>query len=161
MSLEQNIERIAAALEAIAKGAGENNAAATQQQASPAVQVPVQAAPGMQAWQQPGTVPVQTAAVTCGQNMGQDYGMATAPASTVPVQQPQQATQPQQTPVPTTAAPQQYTFDQLAVATASLAAMGKNVFEILGKFGVNMLMDLPQEKFGEYAAALREAGAVI
>lgn len=118
MSLEQNIERIAAALEAIAKGAGQNIAAATRQQASPAGQVPVQAAPGMQAWQQPGTVP-------------------------------------------TTAAPQQYTFDQLAVATASLAATGKNVFEILGKFGVNMLMDLPQEKFGEYAAALREAGAVI
>ena len=63
--------------------------------------------------------------------------------------------------VPTTAAAQQYTFDQLAVATANLASAGKDVFSVLARFGVNMLMDLPPEKYGEYAAVLREAGGVI
>ena len=57
--------------------------------------------------------------------------------------------------VPTTANAQQYTFDQLAVATANLASSGRDVFSILGRFGVNMLMDLPREKYGEYATALR------
>ncbi len=63
--------------------------------------------------------------------------------------------------VPTTASAKQYTFDQLAVAAANLASSGGDVFTVLGKFGVSMLMDLPPEKYGEYAAALREAGAVI
>lgn len=63
--------------------------------------------------------------------------------------------------LPTTAVAQQYTFDQLAVATANLASSGKDVFTVLGRFGVTMLMDLPPEKYGEYAAALREEGAVI
>lgn len=189
MSLEKNIERIADALEAIAKtmGAGvlsgEKNAAVPQeghqaaQQISgqPSMQQPAPgswpAQPPMQGNGQPprmqqpapqgGQVPVSLPA-----GMGpqwQGAGNNTAMPGNMPPQQPgapfQQPAGPG--PVPTTAAAQQYTFDQLAVATANLASAGKDVFTVLGRFGVSMLMDLPPEKYGEYAAALREAGGVV
>lgn len=189
MSLEKNIERIADALEAIAKtiGAGtlsgEKNAAAPRaghqaaQQISgqPPVQQPAPgswpAQPPIQGSGQPprmqqqapqgGQVPVSLPA---GTGMPwQGAGSSPAAPGNIPPQQP--GTLFQQPAgsgkVPTTAAAQQYTFDQLAVATANLASAGKDVFTVLGRFGVNMLMDLPPEKYGEYAAALREAGGVI
>lgn len=173
MSLEKNIERIADALEALAKLRGtspEKNDAAAPQQAAPyaPVQQPAQgnlpwqqAAPGGQPFQpqqlQGGPVPVSAPA---GPGMPQQGARGGAAQ---PGQQPGAAFRQPAGPgtVPTTAAAQQYTFDQLAVATANLASSGRDVFTILGKFGVSMLMDLPPERFGEYAAALREAGAVI
>ncbi|MGN0384576.1 MAG: hypothetical protein ACI4EX_01700 [Lachnospiraceae bacterium] len=66
--------------------------------------------------------------------------------------------------VPTTAAPQQYSFDQLAVALSNLCAnMNKQteVHALLNQFGVNALFDLPKERYGEFATALRGIGGVI
>lgn len=164
MSLEKNIERIADALEAIARTMGakvpseDKNAAVQQIPVQPPVQGNWQ---GQQPVPQGGQVPVSLPA-----GMGpqwQGAGNNTAMPGNMP---PQQSGAPFQQPagsgtVPTTAAAQQYTFDQLAVATANLASSGRDVFSVLGRFGVNMLMDLPPEKYGEYAAALREAGGVI
>ena len=185
MSLEKNIERIADALEAIAgmKGGktditnitythpGQPQQAPQGMGQAPTPQNGGQAFQTPPAQQQGGQIPV---------SLPPDAGMQWQGAGShtgAPVNYPQpqqQATQgigQQQTPplqqpgssgpVPTTATVQNYTFDQLAVATANLAAAGKDVFTILGRFGVSMLMDLPQERYGEYAAALREAGAVI
>lgn len=185
MSLEKNIERIADALEAIAKTMGakaspeEKNTVTQQAGPQAAQQIPVQP-PAQGNWQVQQPVPgngqapwVQQPAPQGGQvpvslpaGMGpqwQGSGNNTAMPGNMP---PQQPGAPFQQPagsgtVPTTAAAQQYTFDQLAVATANLASAGKDVFTILGRFGVSMLMDLPTEKYGEYAAALREAGGVV
>lgn len=157
MSLEKNVERIADALEAIARLAGGK---------APAVQDPERG----QVPQGNGRVPVQQAPQAGGQvpvslppGSGMPWQGNGVPTGAFPAQPP--VTQFQQPPgsglVPTTAVTQQYTFDQLAVATANLASSGKDVFTVLGKFGVSTLMDLPPEKYGEYAAALREGGAVI
>lgn len=87
-------------------------------------------------------------------------------APTVPVQVP---TAPVQTPpvqtaasVPTTAAPT-YTLDQLAVAATSLVDAGRRqeIVSLLGTFGVAALTQLPKERYGEFATALRQMGAKI
>lgn len=173
MTLERNIERIADALEVLAgmaagAGAGKQNPVAAQESAGGAQQ-PEQSRRQsgqvpLQNGQQPGQVPLQngqqppaaqggTPWAWSGSAPVQPGGAFTPPAA--------QGGMPGSGQVPTTAAARQYTFDQLAVATANLAAAGKDVFTILGRFGAGMLVDLPQEKYGEYAAALREAGAVV
>ena len=106
------------------------------------------------------------------------------PLGTVPVQQPVAAQQPQpamtqqsvaqQAPpvasqppiagtVPTTAVAQEYTQDQLAVACSGLVNQGKQMklLQLLQGFGVAALVDLPKERYGEFATALRAEGAVI
>ena len=172
MSIEKNIERIADALEAIAgrKGAKTDTAAAqpAQMQQAPqgSRQIPAPQNTG-QAYQMPpaqqqgGQIPVSLPPDAGMQWQG--AGSTGIPVNSSPQPQAAPSFQPPAGPgpVPTTAAAQAYTFDQLAVATANLASAGKDVFAVLGRFGVSMLMDLPQERYGEYAAALREAGAVI
>lgn len=163
MSIEQNLERIAIALETIV-GSMQPHTAPIRQTVADG---PANAQP---------PTPVQAPTAPTPAGVWPDYSKNPAPINTAPVlppaqQAPVQAAMPapavlpaqpvQATQVPVTASPQQFSFDQLAVATANLAATGKDVFPILGRFGVSMLMDLPQERFGEYAAALREAGAVI
>lgn len=66
-------------------------------------------------------------------------------------------------PVPTTAMAQTYTIEQLQVAAAGLSSMGKmpQVMGILQQFGIQAMTELPQERYGEFAIALREAGAQI
>ncbi len=150
MSLEKNIERIADALEALARTTGAQMPPERKGAAVPQT--------GQQA-------PIQPA------QQGNWQGQQPAPAQ---MQQPQGSQVPVSLPAgagaqwqgggmaqPGSLPPQQYTFDQLAVATANLASSGKDVFTILGRFGASMLMDLPKERYGEYAAALREAGAVV
>ncbi|MGN0472240.1 MAG: hypothetical protein ACI4F8_05290 [Lachnospiraceae bacterium] len=92
------------------------------------------------------------------------------PIAPVPVQIPQtqlpvNAPGPEAQPaVPTTAVPQQYTFDQLAVALSNLCVnMNKQgeVHSLLNQFGVNALFDLPKERYGEFATAMRAIGGVI
>jgi len=117
-----------------------------------AQQVPVQAAPitGMQPAAAPAAVPQQ------------GYGQ-------MPVQQPpvamaaQQAGVPPMGTVPTTAMAQEYTLEQLQVAAAGLSSMGKmpQVMGILQRFGISVMTELPRECYGEFATALREAGAQI
>lgn len=74
---------------------------------------------------------------------------ATPPAAAVPA-----------TPVAPTAAPT-YDFNQLATATMQLQQAGQNIFELFGQFGIQALNQLPKERYGEYANALRERGAKI
>lgn len=83
-------------------------------------------------------------------------------APAMPAQQSQAPTaQPSQ--VPTTAVPGSYTTDELAVAASQLVNMGKQnrLFEILHGFGVNSLMELPQEKYGAFAGCLKAEGVKI
>ncbi len=183
MSLEKNLERIAEALEVIAgmkntqlpfeeKKAtepqnpaqlpGQQNAQGNWQGQWPA-QAPQQSM--SQGGQAPTSVPTG-AGIPRQENVNNTVIPGTPPPQKLgypygPLQGIQSPPPAGAGPAPTTATAQQYTFDQLAVATANLASSGKDVFPILGKFGIGMLMDLPPERFGEFAAALREAGAVI
>ncbi len=86
----------------------------------------------------------------------------------VPTQQP--AADPQPVPaapaqqIPTTAAPEQYSFDQLAVALSNVCTMPggqPKVHALLQQFGVNALFDLPKDQYGNFATALRGIGGVI
>ena len=105
----------------------------------------------------------------------------TAPAASAPAAQPSNSaapvTQPASSAAPTvptsapTAAPTtpptaptsvpQYDFNQLAVATMQLQQAGHNIFEIFQQFGITALNQLPKERYGEYAAVLRQRGAKI
>ena len=88
--------------------------------------------------------------------------------SPVPIQQPAAAPAPipaapaQQ--IPTTAAPEQYSFDKLAVALSNVCALPDGqpkVHALLQQFGVNALFDLPKDRYGDFATALRGIGGVI
>lgn len=113
-----------------------------------ATTVPVQQAPMVSPTQAPMQAPVQ-------------QGM---PVPTQPMQTP--PTAPMQAPaqVPTNAAPQQYSFDQLAVALSNVCSKPggqPQVHSLLQQFGVQALFDLPKEKYGEFATALRGIGGVL
>lgn len=64
--------------------------------------------------------------------------------------------------VPTAAAPA-YQFDDLARAAAQLMDAGKqqNLLGLLGQFGLQSMQQLPKERYGEFATALRQLGARI
>lgn len=66
-------------------------------------------------------------------------------------------------PVPTATATPTYTMEQLAVAATGLIDAGKmqDVQNTLASLGAQTLMDLPQEKYGEFASAIKAIGAVI
>ena len=74
-----------------------------------------------------------------------------------------------QNPVPTapnpvpTAQAMPYTLEQLALAAAPLidAGKGKELTDIVQGFGVVSLQQLPLEKYGEFATAIRGLGAQI
>lgn len=85
-----------------------------------------------------------------------------------PQMQPGGAAAPTQMPplqgqIPTTAVPQGYTQDQLAVAMTGLVDRGMQpvVMQILGQFGAMSLQQLPKEQYPAVAAELRKAGANI
>ena len=56
-----------------------------------------------------------------------------------------------------------FTLDDLARAASTLMGAGKYMLlvELLGRFGVQALFQLPKEHFGAFAAALRQLGAII
>lgn len=66
-------------------------------------------------------------------------------------------------PVPTATATTTYSMEQLAVAATGLIDAGKmqDVQNTLASLGAQTLMDLPQEKYGEFASAIKAIGAVI
>lgn len=66
-------------------------------------------------------------------------------------------------PVPTATATPTYTMEQLAVAATGLidAEKMQDVQNTLAALGAQTLMDLPQEKYGEFASAIKAIGAVI
>jgi hypothetical protein len=80
------------------------------------------------------------------------------PIGQIPAQQPAQ--QPPAT-VPTSAPT--YTMEQLAVAATPLIDGGKRqeLVDLLSAFGVRALTQLPKERYGEFATALRQLGAKI
>lgn len=98
----------------------------------------------------------------------------TATTTTVPSTPPVQNIQPVPTtqatptappvnPVPTATATPTYTMEQLAVAATGLIDAGKmqDVQNTLASLGAQTLMDLPQEKYGEFASVIKAIGAVI
>lgn len=60
-----------------------------------------------------------------------------------------------------TAPVKEYTLDELLAATAPLMDAGKisELQALMQRFGVPSMMDIPKEKYGELATALRELGA--
>lgn len=84
---------------------------------------------------------------------------APAQAGAQPPAAPPQA--PGQAAVPTTAPT--YTIEQLAVAATPLIDGGRRqeLVNLLGAFGVRALTELPKERYGEFATALRQLGAKI
>lgn len=74
----------------------------------------------------------------------------------VPVVQPQITT-----PVPTTAP--SYTIEQLQTAIAPLLDAGKvqQIQTLVQSFGVATLMEIPKERYGEFANGLRSLGGVL
>lgn len=62
------------------------------------------------------------------------------------------------------AAPPKFTFDQLAQAGASLCQTPEGqekAQEVLKQFDIQSLKDLPEQRYGEFALALRQAGAAL
>ena len=135
------LDNLANAIFALAKAAG-NCKEETQVDATKVTPVVQQAvAPTATTTTVPSTPPVQTAqAAPVAQN--------TAPAAS---------------PVPTATATPTYTMEQLAVAATGLIDAGKmqDVQNTLASLGAQTLMDLPQEKYGEFASAIKAIGAVI
>lgn len=66
-------------------------------------------------------------------------------------------------PVVPTAPAKKYTLDELLAATAPLMDAGKiaELQALMQKFGVPSMMNIPEEKYGELATALRELGAEL
>lgn len=123
-------------------------------------QAPVQGAFPMASSLQP-QAPVQGVVPTATPVQPQTPVQEVVPMTQMQPQAPIQSAAPQ---VPTTAAPQQYSFDQLAVALSNLCTnMHKQgeVHNLLNRFGVQALFDLPKEKYGEFATAMRSIGGVI
>ncbi|MEY8524548.1 hypothetical protein AALA90_16190 [Lachnospiraceae bacterium 38-10] len=110
--------------------------------------------------------PQQTVAPTAGvPNYGTGQIPISAPVQPQNIPPQMQTTQGQQTPamLPTTAVSPGYSLEQLQVAAAGLTSMGKTpqVVGILQRFGIQAMTELPKERYGEFAVALREAGAQI
>lgn len=62
-----------------------------------------------------------------------------------------------------TAPVKEYTLDELLAATAPLMDAGKisELQALMQKFGVPSMMEIPEERYGELATALRELGAEL
>lgn len=86
------------------------------------------------------------------------------PFATQPLHVPKAApaAAPAPAPVPTAPAPT-YTLEQLTVAAAPLIDQGKlnELCGVIASFGVQSLQELPPERYGEYATAIRALGAKI
>lgn len=108
------------------------------QQYPPMQQAPVNPTP---------TAPIQAPVVQPAMNAGS----STAQPAAVP-----------SNPAPVATAPA-YTMDDLARAASALMDAGKQqqLVGLLGQFGVQALTQLPKERYGEFATALRGLGARI
>ena len=106
------------------------------------------------------TVPPQGAPVTSGAAQAVPVAPTSAPVITQPM-----AGAPMQMPgpVPISAVPQEYTQDQIAVAMTGLSDQGRGaeLVNILARFGVSSLVQVPKERYPELVLILREAGAAI
>lgn len=167
----EGLDWLAGALQTLTSAqTGEENPKSQRQQ-TPAVQVPQATvlAPGVPAPQiaVPGQIPLQPGApapvpapahqsVVPMQSLAAPTQQPAAAPAPVPVASTQQ--------IPTTAAPEQYSFDKLAVALSNVCALPDGqpkVHALLQQFGVNALFDLPKDRYGDFATALRGIGGVI
>lgn len=120
-----------------------------------------------------GSTQPAAAAVPYGHQIAEHFPQANtaAPAAQAPVSRPTpqpeaitptaQVPAPQPAPVPT--AEHTYTAEELQVAAVALVDKGMMVQlqGLLQQFGVNSLPELPAEKYGAFATALRGMGAQI
>ena len=87
-----------------------------------------------------------------------------APATAaVPVETPAQSAAAAAAAVVPAAATPTYTLEQLSLAARQLVDVGgmPAVQELVAQFGVQSIAQLPQDKYGEFATALRGRGAKI
>lgn len=96
--------------------------------------------------------------------MQNSYTVPTVP--TVPTAPAMSVQPPTAQPIPTQTAPTSvpnYTIEQLQTAIAPLLDAGKvqQIQALVQSFGVNTLMDIPQERYGEFANGLRNLGGVL
>ena len=144
--------------------------ASAEQPAAQVAPAPAQTAPAMAPVAAPANVP-QTSAPQSAPTAPTAAPAAQPSNSAVPVTQPSNSAAPTAPASAPTAAPTtpptaptsapQYDFNQLAVATMQLQQAGHNIFEIFQQFGITALNQLPKERYGEYAAVLRQRGAKI
>lgn len=120
-------------------------------------QQPVVFAPKQGTGYQQTTAPVQTVPVQARVNNTVTQAVPTAPAQqAAPVQQVAP------TAVPTTPVPE-YTLEQLQAAIAPLMDSGKiaQIQQLVKSFGVNTLIEIPKDRYGELANGLRALGGVL
>lgn len=158
----EGLKDLTEAVRALAGMGGGQAAVAGAPQTQPSVPGTVPTGAPVQPPQIPVGVPVQQPQVPTA--APQNYGQPPVqPAASVAMgaQAPQGMAAPAS--VPTTAMPQGYTIEQLQVAAAGLSQMGRmpQVLGILQQFGIQAMTELPKERYGEFATALREAGAQI
>nr|WP_314460677.1 hypothetical protein [uncultured Clostridium sp.] len=166
----RGLEPIVEAMNNLAQALGAKGVEATFRETTG--QAPVPAAPAIQTlaspqgayYQAPGMSPMQPS---------QTQATPAAPMNQVPIGAPSQVPQggmpssqqmvPTQGQIPTTAIPQSYTQDQIAVAMTGLVDRGMQpvVMQILGQFGALSLQQLTKEQYPALVAELRKAGANI
>ena len=120
-------------------------------QIAQAMQIPAQAMTGQASPAAPIAQPAQAAAAP------------QQPAKTTPAPQPAPIAQPAQEAAPVPTAEHTYTAEELQVAAVALVDKGMMVQlqGLLQQFEVNSLPELPAEKYGAFATALRGMGAQI
>lgn len=135
----QGLEGLVAAINRLAG----QNTAVPQQTGGAGAPAPAQAV------QMPVQMPIQAPAMA-------------PPTAPVPVTAPAAPSQPVQA-VPSGAPVQGFSLEQLQVAAAGLMSAGKGqqVMGILQQFGIQAMTELPKERYGEFAMALRGAGAQV
>lgn len=163
----EGLKELTEALQALAKAPVTGETQNVQQSAPAATVMQPQPQMAYNAPMQQSVVPMQAPTVPIQQA---PMAATTQAPMQAPVQQGMPAPQmPQPVPVaptqvPTNAAPQQYSFDQLAVALSNVCSKPggqPQVHSLLQQFGVQALFDLPKEKYGEFATALRGIGGVL
>ncbi|WP_278456290.1 hypothetical protein [[Clostridium] scindens] len=119
-------------------------------QIAQATQIPAQAMTGQASPAAPIAQPAQAAAPQ-------------QPAKTAPAPQPAPIAQPAHEAAPVPTAEHTYTAEELQVAAVALVDKGMMVQlqGLLQQFEVNSLPELPAEKYGAFATALRGMGAQI
>ncbi len=164
----EGLKELTEALQALAKAPVTGETQSAQQSAPTAPVMQPQPQMAYNAPMQQSVVPMQAPAVPIQQSA--PMTVPTQAPMQAPVQQGMPAPQmPQPAPVaptqvPTNAAPQQYSFDQLAVALSNVCTKPggqPQVHSLLQQFGVQALFDLPKEKYGEFVTALRGIGGVL
>ena len=120
-------------------------------QIAQAMQIPAQAMSGQASPAAPIAQPAQAAAAP------------QQPAKTTPAPQPAPIAQPAQEAAPVPTAEHTYKAEELQVAAVALVDKGMMVQlqGLLRQFEVNSLPELPAEKYGAFATALRGMGAQI